>query len=93
MGSLGISTQFSPANYSFSCLTSKIGCPRTCGIIHTLSLITTPILVPSLLSLCGFLRGGVQQGDLGGGSGAAIVSLGTLVFEKTATFKDTVDVS
>ena len=35
----------------------------------------------------------MQQEDLGGGSGAAIVSLGTLVFAKTATFKDTVDVS
>lgn len=40
-----------------------------------------------------FSRGGVQQDDLGSGSGAAIVSLGTLLFEKTAIFKDTVDVS
>lgn len=39
------------------------------------------------------LFGGVQEGGVGGGSGAAIVSLGTLVFEKSALFKDTIDVS
>lgn len=50
-------------------------------------------MVVALLSMCRLRRGGVQQEDLGGGSGAAIVSLGTLVFGKTATFKDTVDVS
>lgn len=43
--------------------------------------------------MCCALRGGEQKEALGGGSGAAITSFGTLVFEKTATFKDTVDVS
>lgn len=53
---------------------------------RTLSLARMPCL-------CCSLPGGVQQEDLSDESGAAITSLGTVVFEKAATFKDTIDVS
>lgn len=86
-----LSRRFSSTNYSFACSKREIVSIRQSGYDKNPSLL--PHIVIPLLRLCCSLRGGEQQEDLGGGSGAAITSLGTLVFEKTATFKDTVDVS